>query len=86
MRKRFDLGSLKRYAAKIKNNKEVYKEISNFEDDSLKFICEDCQSKIIKIKRSGRNVLILVSKKKTFCPDCNDKLAKRAAEIFVKLK
>jgi len=83
---RFNLGLLKRWVVKAQHNVVVLNKIKNFEDDTMSFLCDDCKYKMVKAKRYNKNILVLVSKKKTFCPECNDKLAKYAAEIFVGVK
>lgn len=83
---RFNLGLLKRWVVKAKINVEILNKIKNFEDDTMSFLCVDCQHKMVAAKRQNRNILVLVSKKKHFCVECNDKLAEYATKIFVKVK
>jgi len=68
----------------FKRNPSLFNKIKSLEDDCKKFVCDDCKKKIDVIKRRNQNLLAVVSKQKTFCNVCNDKIAEHSSKLFVK--
>jgi len=74
---------LSKIEQKIKNNKAILKEITDFETNIKPSLCKSCQIKLNRV--NDGNILNIVSKGQYFCKECNNKISKKASEVFIKL-
>lgn len=77
------LGILKKFRKKINKNTKLMKEIHNFERNIEPSLCNRCKVKLNRVK--GGNIISIAAKGRYFCKKCNDVIAKKAAEVFVKI-
>lgn len=77
------LGIIKTFKKKINKNKELMKEIHNFERNIEPLLCNKCKVKLNRVK--GGNIISIAAKGRYFCKECNDIIAKKSTEIFVRI-
>jgi predicted SprT family Zn-dependent metalloprotease len=74
---------IKETKKKIYNTPKTLKDISEFENNIKPLLCKSCQIKLIRVK--GGNILNIVVKGNYFCKECNNIIAQKSTEIFIKI-
>jgi len=74
---------LKEVKGKINKNKQLIKDIHNFERNIEPLLCKSCKVKLRRVK--GNNILSITAKGRYFCKACNEIIATKAAEVFTKI-
>jgi len=73
--------AVSKLAAQFNKDKDIKEQITNFEDNIEKKLCDTCRKKFPLFKHRLNHV---VSQSRVFCKPCNKLIAKAWSDLFVR--